>query len=80
MADGLRLLLGEPLATSVHVDMANGRVFHDRMPIADRASKEDPPKAKLEALTKLRPGTTQEEVDAKVKEAKDIKERERNDP
>ena len=57
--------------------MGNGRIFFDRVLLAERKPGEVQPKPNLEAIQKVFPDTTADMLDAKVQEAKEAKERAR---
>ena len=69
LADGLRLLLGDTEGAKVFTDLSKGRILHDRQIIAERKAPNEPPSPKLEAIHKLKPGVTKEDIETKVAEA-----------
>ena len=78
--EGLKLMIGEEGAGKMHIDRANGRIFHDRTLLAQRDQTTGTPIPKTAALENLIPGFTEEGLKAKIEESKATREASRRPP
>ena len=69
LMSGLKLLAPEGQADRFTPDLANGRIFFDRVLLAERRTRDSPPEPKMAAIEAQFPGTTEEVLQAKIAEA-----------
>ena len=78
--EGLKLMIGEEGAAKMHIDRANGRIFHDRTLLVQRDSETGTPLPRTAAFEILIPGFTEEGLKTKIEESRATREAGRRPP
>ena len=80
MLDGLKALLGAERAEKLKPDLSNGRIFFERLLLAERAQGSDTPSPRMTAVNQILPDITREKVYESMRTAMDQREKARKGP
>ena len=80
MFEGIKLMAGEETAEKIHIDRSHGRIFWDRTLLVQRGPATGNPITKPDALSKTIHDFSEERLEAKIAEAKSIRESGRRPP
>ena len=80
MLDGFKALLGAEKADKLKPDLSNGRIFFERLLLAERAPGNDTPSPRMTAVNQILPDVTREQVYDSMKNAMDQREKARKGP
>ena len=80
MLDGFKTLIGPESAAKLRPDLSNGRIFFERLLLAERLPGEDTPTPRMTAVQQILPDATKESILAAMQKAIDDREKLRKGP